>query len=82
MNELHGIVLGLNLKLQPSFPYCQSENHPWVDVAFGQQHQADFRKRTVMDRCRCYLQAAALLWPLRGGDREGQKETYIRVWPD
>lgn len=62
-----------------SLSSCQGRKHPWVKEAFGQRPTAALQE--VMDRCRCYLQAATSLWPLRlqgevrGGDvQEARRE--------
>lgn len=64
----HRAEFGLFLDIIPfssknSLSSCQGRKHPWVKEAFGQRPTVALQE--VMDRCRCYLQAATSLWLLR-----------------
>lgn len=76
--RFHRAGFGLFLDIIPfsnknSLSSCQGRKHPWVKEAFGQRPTVALQE--VMDRCRCYLQAATLLWPLRLQGR-WEEETF------
>lgn len=65
-----------------SLSHCQSENQPWVDVAFGQQLDADFQKQSgdgqvqvLLTSCRTAV-ATDATGEVRGGDRQTERGIF------
>lgn len=63
-------------KKNNSLSYCQSKNHPWVGVAFGQQLDADFQKKisdgqaqVLLTSCHTAV-ATDAAGEVRGGDMQ------------